>query len=220
MVGPFILASGCSNELIDVDHVKSDIIDRVNGSRVCAVLISHSLPIIDSSEHLSSSSVNALVAAGLISRKTVYQDVKGHAFPNTQIVINPQYKTDFRVWTNEGHHYPQLCFGKRRITSFRIKGGERAFSSDNPNDPVGPPVIFLRYRVVDSPAWTHDAAIRKSFPFMARMLEQEQEAKAPISWSQGKWKIDDDPEGSLNSGITKFFGACDGPALKAQSNCG
>lgn len=148
----------------------------VGGERQCATLLAGAWPIDLGAETLQRPGVNALIAAGLITREESRADPL--AAPAAGIAIAPGGKQwiELRQLNPGGGQTPFLCYGKRELVD------ATPLSADGD-------AATYRYRVVDVPAWAKRDDIRAAFPFLDHALAGPIEASAPARLENGQWRL-------------------------------
>jgi hypothetical protein len=152
----------------------ADLRAQLEGSRVCAALISPTWPIEGSADFLAKPGIDALIAAGLVEREPV--EDPSHVTPRARISMTKAGEPYLRLYKigPDAPPEPQLCFGKKHVTAITREDG-------------GP--VQYRYRIVDAPAWTKREDMRAAFPFLTRRLDKEQQATIGTFESNGRWQI-------------------------------
>jgi hypothetical protein len=180
LVPASVAMTGC-HAATDAAAVAADLRPQVDGQRQCAALIAGAWPIDWSADTLRTPGIDALVAAGLITRDPVTADPE--ARPTVHIAITEAGKPwiELRRLNPGGAEMPFLCYGDRKLETVSS---------------VDPQAGTARYsfRVVNPPAWTQRTDIRGAFPFLGRALAAPIEASAPAIQSDGKWKLPEHSE--------------------------
>jgi hypothetical protein len=157
---------------------------QIDSVRVCAPLLSGSWPIEFSADSLATPRVDALVSAGIVRRVPLPNP--GGERPRVRIEIVQETGGDARLYRlrPEAPPMPQLCFGRRQVTTMQHEATAKRDGS-----------LHYAYRVVDAPAWTARTDIRAAFPFMATMLDSEQQASGATDLqADGTWRLVGDPQ--------------------------
>lgn len=151
-----------------------DLRAQLDGSKVCAMLIAPQWPIEQSAELLARPGIDALIAADLVHREAI--EDRANATPRARVSVTETGKPFLQLDTtaNNSSAVPYLCFGERQVTA--IARGEDG-------------VVRYRYRIVDAPAWTERRDMRAAFPFLARLIDQEQQAEVGAVLENGHWRV-------------------------------
>lgn len=167
------LLAACGNDRAETSGT-ADLRAQLEGSPVCAMLIGQTWPIEESADLLSQPGVEALIAAGLVKREPV-QD-RSNVTPRARISITSADERHLRLYSTSADSppAPQLCFGKKQVTAITREG-------DGP--------VRYRYQIVDAPAWTKREDMRAAFPFLSRLLDQEQQAEVGVVEREGRWQV-------------------------------
>lgn len=179
--------------------------------RVCAPLLSGSLPIEFSADALATPGVDALVGAGIVRRVPLPNPLNERR--RVRIEIVQETGGDARLYRigPDSPPQPQLCFGRKQVTTMQHEAtGKRSGA------------LHYAYRVVDAPAWTARPDIRAAFPFMAAMLEGDNKAEGPTDLgADGAWRLLGNPEtNSLESDVkNKGFFPCKEVGRDVESAC-
>lgn len=183
-----------------------DLRTQLDGSKVCAMLISPQWPIELNAELLADPGVNALIAADLVRREPIEEGV--NASPRARISITEAGKPFLQLDSmgSGSATVPYLCFGERQVTA--IARGEDG-------------VVRYRYRIVDAPAWTRRSDMRAAFPFLARLIDQEQQAELGVILENGHWRfaLGVEQATAAELGNSGFFPCADPDASPGDSPC-
>jgi hypothetical protein len=164
----------------------------VAAQRQCAPLIAGAWPIDLSAERLRAPGIDALVAAGLLTREPVVNDPGGR--PRFVIAIAPGGRdwVELRQLTGGGSKTPFLCYGRRQLVDVGTAQADTA---------------SYRYRVVEAASWTKRADIQAAYPFLRIALNSQIEASASAVRRNGAWQLPDHADwrpGSMLDG-TGFY---------------
>lgn len=200
----FVLAA-CSNPNDDAS-ITADLRTQLEGSDVCALLIAPEWPIEKGADLLSGAGVDALIAADLVRREPVENRAK--ETPQARISITETGRPYLQLHTfgADASPSPYLCFGKKQI-----KGIARGDDG----------VVRYSYRIVGAPAWAQRSDMRAAFPFLVRLLDQEQHAQVGAVQKDGRWQL---PGGPLQTNLAELgntgFYPCPYPnALPGEDPC-
>lgn len=157
---------------------------QIDSVRVCAPLLSGSWPIEFSADALATPPVDALVNASIVRRLPLPNP--GGERPRVRIEFVQETGGDARLYRfkPEVPPTPQLCFGRRQVTTMQHETTSKRDGS-----------LRYAYRVVDAPAWTTRQDIRAAFPFMVTMLDGEHQTSAATGLqADGSWRVVGDPQ--------------------------
>ncbi len=196
---PAILPAGCGigagagveASVLDTKKAMAQIRAQVEGQRQCAPLLSGSAPIELSAHALAGPRVDALVAAGLVTRVPVANP----ADDRPRVRIEPTTAGSRDIWLRRldpaSPAEPLLCYGGKHVTAVHA---ERRNVGAETGPAAEGAVLRYDYTIIQSPAWTARADVRAAFPFLPRELGgidiHRSQIMAAARWTKPvKWTV-------------------------------
>lgn len=136
----------------------------VAAQRQCAPLIAGAWPIDLAADRLKAPGIDALVAAGILTRAPVAGDPGARPRFDIEIAPGGREWVELRQLNADGGKTPFLCYGTRQLIDVRTSDGDTA---------------PYRFRVVNPAPWTARADIRTAYPFLRSALTGQIEASTP-----------------------------------------
>ena len=163
-------------ELVRSGEARRQLVERVDGTRQCAVLWV-AAPVDISGYDVGTDDVKALVAAGLFR----LQPLAGPDPCDREFTMVPTVEgSKHVVMSRLGAPVPLLCVGRRRVAS--VTTTPPAFAELCAQSSR----IHYTYRVVDMRAWTRRGDVRRAYPFLRRIGREELTPVLPASLSKGR----------------------------------
>jgi len=164
----------------------------VAAQRQCAPLIAGAWPIDLAADRLKAPGIDALIAAGILTRKTTASDTGERPSFSIEVAPGGRDWVELRQLNQGGGTTPFLCYGKRQLADARAGAGDTASYS---------------FRVVEAAPWTARPDINAAFPFLRTALGGKIEASTPASRRDGQWLLPEHADWQPGKGLeqTGFY---------------
>jgi hypothetical protein len=157
--------------------------------RQCAPLVAGAWPIDLAADRLQAPGIDALVAAGILTRQRVISDPD--ARPRFDIGIAPGGRdwVELRQLNAGGGKTPFLCYGMRQLVDVGASTGD---------------MMPYRFRVVDPAPWIARADVQAAYPFLRTALAGPIVATVPAIRRNGAWQLPENANWQSGEGLDKM----------------
>lgn len=160
----------------------------VAAQRQCAPLIAGAWPIDLAADRLRAPGIDALIAAGILTRNATARDASERPSFSIEIAPGGRDWVELRQLTKGGGTTPFLCYGRRQLVGASAGDGDTAAYS---------------FRVIEAAPWTVRPDIIAAFPFLRTALNGKIEASAPAIHRDGQWQLPEHADWQPGEGLER-----------------